>query len=254
VEALTLGSVLFLVGAGFLASFVDSVVGGGGLISLPSLLFVGLPPALALGTNKLAGVICSFTSSMSFLRSGKVDRKLVRVLFPVSFAGSVLGVLTVRHLPPDFLRPLVVVLLAVVAAYTFFRKDWGGRGTYAGTTPRVWTLGILFALALGYYDGFFGPGAGSFLLFAFLTLGFDFVLAAGNARVLNFASNIAAILTFALLGTVNWAYGLVMGVGMVAGALLGSRVALTRGAAFVRPLFLIVTALLIGKQLWSLLS
>jgi hypothetical protein len=254
VEGLTPGSALFLVGAGFLASFVDSVVGGGGLISLPSLLLTGLPPALALGTNKLAGVICSFTSSVSFLRSGKVDRALVRVLFPVSFVGSVLGVLTVRHLPPDFLRPLVVLLLAAVAVYTFLRKDWGGRATYAGPDPRIWALGLLFAFGLGYYDGFFGPGAGSFLLFAFLTLGFDFVLAAGNARVLNFASNIAAILTFALLGTVEWAHGLVMGVGMVAGALLGSRVALTRGAAFVRPLFLAVTVLLVGRQLWTLLS
>ena len=198
-----------------MASFVDSVVGGGGLISLPSLLFLGLPPQLALGTNKLAGVISSFTSSVAFFRSGHVETEIIRWFFPLSLGGSVLGVLAVRRLPSDFLRPLVVVMLVLVALYTVFRKEWGQHATYGGPTPRVWTLGGAAALGLGFYDGFFGPGAGSFLLFVFLMLGFDFVRGAGNARVLNFASNIAAIVTFALLGSVQYTAGLVMGIGMV---------------------------------------
>jgi len=252
VEPLTWGTTFFLVGAGFLASFVDSVVGGGGLISLPSLLFLGLPPQLALGTNKLAGVISSFTSSVAFFRSGHVETAIIRWFFPLSLGGSVLGVLAVRRLPSDFLRPLVVAMLVLVALYTVFRKEWGQHATYGGPTPRVWTLGGAAALGLGFYDGFFGPGAGSFLLFVFLMLGFDFVRGAGNARVLNFASNIAAIVTFALLGSVQYTAGLVMGIGMVAGALAGTRLALTKGAAYVRPLFLSVTTVLIGKQIWDL--
>ncbi len=252
-EPLTWGTALFLVVAGFFASFVDSVVGGGGLISLPSLLLLGLPPQLALGTNKLAGVISSFTSSLAFLRSGRVEMEIVRWFFPLSLGGSVLGVLTVRHVPSDFLRPLVVAMLVLVALYTVRRKEWGQHATYEGPTPRVWVWGGLASLGLGFYDGFFGPGTGSFLLFVFLMLGFDFVRGAGNARVLNFASNIAAIVTFALLGSVQYTAGLVMGIGMVAGALAGTRLALTKGAAYVRPLFLSITTLLIGKQIWDIL-
>ncbi|VBB05873.1 sulfite exporter taue/safe [Lucifera butyrica] len=253
-ESLTLQMTIFLLGAGFVASFIDSVAGGGGLVSLPALLLTGLPMPLALGTNKLASSMSSLTSTLSFMYSGKVKYRLVAWLFPLSFAGSVLGAYTVKQIPSEFLRPLVVVLLVAVTIYTVAKKNWGTCSTYTGITGKTAVLSGLAAAALGFYDGFFGPGTGSFLVFAFVMIGFDFVVAAGNAKVLNFASNIAAIITFVVLHSVNYQYGLVMGLGMIAGAIVGSQVAIRKGVAYVRPLFICVTAVLIGKQIWDLLS
>ncbi|WP_425059447.1 putative membrane transporter protein YfcA [Sporomusa carbonis] len=252
-ESISPEIIVFLLVAGFIASFIDSVVGGGGLISLPALMFTGLPPSVVLGTNKIAGTMSSMTSTISFLRSGKVDCRLVIWLFPLSFGGSVLGAYTVRHIPPEFLKPLVVILLVAVAVYTVLKKDWGNESTYRGLTKKTAFFAAVAAIGLGFYDGFFGPGAGSFLIFAFLLLGFDFVIAAGNAKVMNFASNIAAVLTFIWLDSVNFRYGLIMGGAMIVGAIVGSRLAIKSGATYVRPLFIGMTSLLIGKQLWDLM-
>lgn len=242
-----------LVVAGFFSAFVDSVVGGGGLISLPALLLTGLPPTMALGTNKMASCMGSLTSSLSFLRSGKIDMKLVKYLFWLSLVGAACGVVTVQQIPSQFLRPLVVVLLIGVSIYTIFRKNWGSENTYRGLTRRMFTLSCIVAFSIGFYDGFFGPGAGSFFMFAFLMIGFDFVTAAGNARALNFASNIASVIMFALYGSIAYEYALPMGLAMILGALAGTRLAIRKGAAYVRPLFLSVSAVMIGKQVWDLL-
>lgn len=249
-----IATLLFLIAAGFVAAFIDSVVGGGGLISLPALLFAGVPPGMALGTNKLAGTMGSLTSTISFMASGKINYRLVRWLFPLALAGSALGAYTVTRIPSEFLKPLVVVMLVLVGLYTAFKKSWGSVSTYRGLSRyAAWASGLV-AAGIGYYDGFFGPGTGSFLIFAFLLLGFDFVVAAGNAKVLNFASNIGSLLLFMLLGKVNYLYGLPMGLAMIAGALTGSQLAIRKGTTYVKPLFLVVTALLIGKQVWDLLQ
>ncbi|PYI53008.1 sulfite exporter TauE/SafE family protein [Paenibacillus flagellatus] len=250
----TLDIILFLIAAGFVASFVDSVVGGGGLISVPALLWTGLPPGIVLGTNKLGGTMSSLTSSISFLMSGKMDVRLVRKWFPLSLVGSAAGAYTVRLLPPDFLKPLVIVMLVAVTVYTLFKKKGPDRPAFTRLTTRIAVLGAVAAFAIGYYDGFFGPGTGSFLLFAFVLLGFDFVTAAGNAKALNLASNVGSLATFAFMGYVNPYYGVPMALAMVAGALVGSRFAIRKGASYVKPLFVGVTALLIGKQIWDLLS
>ena len=247
-----IGMLGFLVGMGFMASFIDAVVGGGGLISIPALMWTGLPPLQVLGTNKVAAVMGAFTSFVTFIRSGKVDMGLIRLLFPLSLLGSIVGVLVVRQLPPDFLRPLVVVLLIVVAVYSICKKDWGTTSTYHGMTRRMLFLSMLAALTFGFYDGFFGPGTGSFLLFAFLCAGFDFLGSAANARALNFASNIAAALLFSYFGAVNFAYAVPMGLAMVVGAYFGARLAITKGTGYVRPLFILMTTVLIGKQLFDL--
>lgn len=244
---------IFLLGAGFVAAFIDSVVGGGGLISMPALMMTGLPPGVVLGTNKLASICCSSTSSISFLRSGKMDLGLVKYLFPLSLIGSILGAYTVSLISPSFLKPLVVVMLVMVAIYTMLKKDWGDVSTYQGINKRAGILGGCAALLLGFYDGFFGPGAGSFLIFAFLMLGFDFVTAAGNAKALNMASNLGAVATFLLAGSVNYLYGLSMGVAMIIGAIVGSKFAIAKGTSYVKPLFIAITSLLIGKQLWDIL-
>ena len=137
--------------------------------------------------------------------------------------------------------------------YTFFKKDWGDQATYTGMTRKTAYLSGFVAFGLGYYDGFFGPGAGSFLIFAFLMIGFDFLQAAGNAKVLNLSSNAAALIVFGLLDSIHYGYGLVMSVGMIVGAIIGSRFAISQGTAYVRPLFMAVTTLLISKQLWDML-
>lgn len=251
-EGISLDIVGTLLVAGFLSAFIDAAVGGGGLISLPAMMMTGLPMSTVLGTNKLASMMGSMTSTLSFLHSGKVDKRLAARLFPLAFAGAAAGALTVRVLSPEFMRSLVVVLLLLVTIYTVFKKDWGTVSTYEGLKGRAVWLCPVAAFTLGYYDGFFGPGTGSFLIFAFLTFGFDFVVAAGNAKVLNFASNIGALLTFFLAGSVHFGYGLIMGSAMIFGALAGSRVAITHGVRYVRPLFLFVSVTLVGKQVWQL--
>jgi uncharacterized membrane protein YfcA len=253
VHHITLGTLSFLFISGFLASFIDSTVGGGGLVSLPALLFSGLPPALALGTNKVAGTFSSLTSSLSYLKSGKVNFDLVKFLVPMSLIGSILGAELVRHIPSGFLKPLVIVMLILVTVYTVLKRDMGKTSTYRGLTRAMICAAAGVAFAIGFYDGFFGPGTGSFLIFAFVLIGFDYVQASGNAKALNFASNIGALITFALLHAINWEYGIIMGVGMVAGAIAGSQVAIRNGAAYVKPIFICVTLVMIGKQLWTML-
>ncbi|QQE78153.1 TSUP family transporter [Alicyclobacillus sp. SO9] len=250
---IALGTIIFLVISGFLASFVDSTVGGGGLISLPALLLTGLPPAVAIGTNKLGGTASALTSTLSFLKSKKVHLHLVKYLIPLSLVGSVGGAELVHYLPTGFLRPMVIVMLIGVTAYTVFKPNVGLASTYSGMTRKVGVIVVSVALIIGFYDGFFGPGTGAFLVFAFIFTGFDFVEASGNAKVLNFASNIGALVTFAGLRTINYEYGIVMAVSMMAGAVVGSQLAIRKGARYVRPIFIAVTLLLISRQLWGLL-
>lgn len=252
-EHVSITMLLFLMGAGFVAAFVDSVVGGGGLISLPAFLLAGLPPTMALGTNKMAGVMGTMTSTITFFRSGKIDLALVRYLFPLALLGSALGVVVVQLIPPQFLKPILVVMLLLVGIYSLCKRDFGAVSTYRGMNRKKAILSGLLALIIGFYDGFFGPGAGTFFLFGFLMLGFDYVVAAGNARALNLASNFAAMVSFAFSGLINYYYSIPVGLAMIAGAWVGSRLAIRRGVTYVKPLFIVVTCLLIGKQVWDLL-
>lgn len=253
-EDLSIQVIIFLVVMGFVASFVDSVVGGGGLITIPALLFLGIPPVQAFGTNKLAATFGSLTSTISFLRSGKINLKLSAILFPLAFIGSAFGAYVVTLVPSNFLRPLVIVLLILVTIYTLLKKDWGSSSTFQKLTRKTGTLVVMMAIGIGFYDGFFGPGTGSFLLFGFLMLGFNFVESAGNAKVLNFASNISATLMFIYLDSVLYSYAIPMAIAMIAGAILGSQTAIRKGAAYVRVLFVSVTVILISKQIWDLIS
>jgi len=251
-ELLDPGMLAFLVFFGFMAAFIDAIVGGGGLISIPALMWTGIPPVYALGTNKMAAVMGAAMSFTTFLKSGNINGWLIRRLFPLSLIGSVCGVLVVRLVPSGILRPMVVTMLVLVLIYSIFKKDWGKTSTYDGVTPKMLVLSGFVALCLGFYDGFFGPGTGSFLLFAFLMLGFDFLGAAANARALNFASNIAGISVFLYFGLVDFSYAIPMGLAMIVGAYCGAKMALKKGTSFVRPLFIVMTTVLIGKQLLDL--
>ena len=247
-ENLDLFNIVLFVVTGFVAAFIDSTVGGGGLISVPALLTSGLPVSMVLGTNKLAASMGAVTSVISFWRSGNINKKLVISLVPM----SMIGAFTVHLLPQDFMRNLVVVMLVLIAAYTYRHKEWGSF--QSRTDFSFWALAgaFLMALCMGFYDGFFGPGTGTFLIFGFLFLGCDFVTAAGNGKALNTASNLAGLATFIFNGSVVWVYGIIMGLSMIAGAYFGTKMAIKHGAAYVRPLFLTVTTLLIGKQIYDI--
>jgi uncharacterized membrane protein YfcA len=251
---LDISTIAFLAVFGFIAAFIDSCVGGGGLISLPALLGLGIDPYYALGTNKLAGTISSATSSTTFISMGKYDRKLMVILFPVSLAGALIGAKTVLFIPPELLRILVIVMMALIFVYTLVNKKFGHEAAFKGFTPVTLGWGIPLTFLIGFYDGFFGPGTGSFFVFMMVLLfGYDFVIGAGNGRILNFASNIAALAVFILEGKVIFLPGLTMGVAMLVGASLGARMAVKTGVRYVRPLFLIVSISLITKMVYELI-
>lgn len=236
---------------GFLAAFIDAVVGGGGLISIPTLLAIGLPPSIALGTNKLASVFGSMTSAFRFIRSGKVDLKLVGRLFVPVFILAMLGASLATFLPAQLLKPIVIVILTLVLLYTIFKKDWGDvRRVQSFTVKKAILITILLSL-IGFYDGFLGGGTGSFMMFILLMFGFDFLGAAGNAKVLNFASNLGALILFMILGEVNYLYGLIMAASMIVGSYVGAMFAIKQGVGYVKVLFIVVTALLILKNAYD---
>ncbi len=141
--------ILFLMFMGFIAAFIDAIVGGGGLIGLPALLWTGISPVVALGTNKVAAVMGALTSFVTFIRSGKVNFSIIKILFPLAFIGSLCGVVVVRQIPPDFLRPLVIMLLIGVTIYSLLKKDWGEASTYDGiTVRRLYLSGLIAFLPL----------------------------------------------------------------------------------------------------------
>nr|WP_106781704.1 TSUP family transporter [Lysinibacillus timonensis] len=248
---LDLSIILILFILGFLAAFIDSVVGGGGLISLPALLFTGLSPSAAVATNKLAGTMGSLTSTITFYRSGNLEIKKLAKLFPIVFVAAAIGAWIVHLMDPSILKPLMLFMLAAVLVYTLMKKDWGSISTYQKLSPLKYFGFFLLIFAIGFYDGFLGPGTGSFLIFAFLMIGYDFLHAAGNAKFLNFGSNIGALVMFIFLGQINYAYGFIMGIAQILGAICGSKFAIKRGSGYVRGLFIVVTVILLAKNAYD---
>jgi len=245
---LDLTLLLLLICLAFLASFIDSVVGGGGLITLPALLFAGLNPSAAVATNKLVGTMGSLTSTIMFYKTGKLDIKSIYKLFPLSFIGSLCGAWAVHLIDPALLKPFMLVMLALVAIYTLIKKDFGKIAQKQTAKAKHALVFFIAVFCIGFYDGFLGPGTGSFLIFAFIIAGYDFIHAAGSAKFLNFASNIAALILFTALGEVNFVYGIPMGLAGIVGAIIGSRFAINKGISYIRLLFIIVTFTLLIKN------
>jgi uncharacterized protein len=237
---------------GFLAALVDAIAGGGGLISLPALLLVGVPPHLALGTNKFASTIGSLNSSIAFARSGKVFFSVVKWQIPFTFLGAGLGVWSVLHISSDFLTKAVPVLVLLVGFYTLFHKNLGLEDNFQGLTLWKRTIGFIFAFVIGFYDGFFGPGTGSFLIFAFITIyGFDFIVASANAKVLNFTSNLVSLILFAWSGKILYMYGIPMAFFMLLGSQVGTRLAIRNGSRLVKPIFVTMSLLVAAKLIYQ---
>lgn len=233
---------------GVFVGFIDSIAGGGGLVSLPMLLAMGLPPNLAIGTNKLAAACGNIVSSVQFIRAGKTKLSLAWRMIPLALAGSAAGSAFMIYLPEDVLRPLLLVVLAVTAAVVFFKRDIGRSG--ASEPAKVFSAKILAAsFAIGAYDGFAGPGAGTFMVIVFAMVGFDFVVAAGNAKILAVGTNCTSLLLFIMWDQILYEYAVVLAAGLMIGAYFGSRTAIRCGAPFIRFVMMVVTIALIGKLL-----
>ena len=239
-----------LLALAFCAGLVDSAVGGGGLIQIPALLLFcpGVPVPTVLGTNKAAGIAGTSVAAVQYARRTRIPWK---TLLPGAFTAlvfSLLGARTVSRLDPALLRPLMLGLLVVMAIYTFARRGFGETHAprFAGRTQAL--LLLLTGAVLGFYDGFFGPGTGSLLLFVYITLfGFDFLTAAAGAKVSNVATNVSAVAYFVATGHVLWALALPMAACNIAGSLTGARLAMGKGRPYIRILFLLVLAALIVK-------
>jgi uncharacterized membrane protein YfcA len=241
----------------FAAGFVDAIVGGGGLIQLPA-LFVFLPPHLAasvplvFGTNKLTSMCGTSVAVAQYSRRVQVPWRSILPAAGTAFIFSALGARVVQMIHNDFLKPLTLVLLVAVAVYTYSQKNFGHLHAPKFLADHERFAAILVGLVIGFYDGFFGPGTGSFLIFIFIGLfGFDFLTASASAKVINLATNLAAVLTFAARGDVLYGYALPTGACNVAGAIIGTRLAILRGNRFVRVLFLAVVSVMIARFAWE---
>ncbi|MGL4980789.1 MAG: sulfite exporter TauE/SafE family protein [Fusobacteriaceae bacterium] len=245
----TLTTFLWLGSACFTAAFIDSIAGGGGLISLPAYMAAGIPPHIALGTNKVAASFSSFSSSLKFWKAGKVNLALMKYLVPFSFIGAIIGVKTVVLIDSKHLYPIALGLLIFTIIYTLYNKNMGNSDDFAGLDNMNIKKGIAMALGLGFYDGFFGPGTGSFLIFLLIRIfKYDFINASGNSKILNLSSNLASVITFILLGKVNYLYALSMAVFMFAGAQFGSQFAILKGSKFIKPIFITVSTIVAIKM------
>jgi uncharacterized membrane protein YfcA len=244
-------TLLLACAAALLAGFVDSVAGGGGLIQLPALLLLypSVPHEDLFGTNKVASLCGTATSLARYAQSVPVPWRAVAPSALAAFAASFAGANLASRMPLTWMRPLVVVLLLAVLVWTLLAPT-------RGLAPReqaapAWA-GAVLGLGLGFYDGFFGPGTGSFLLFAFVAwLGMDFLSASAGAKAVNVATNVAALSAFALGGHVRWELAWPMALCNVLGAQLGTKLALDRGAGFVRRAFVAVVTLLLARLGWT---
>jgi uncharacterized protein len=233
-------ALVLLVAAGFGAGVVDAIGGGGGLLTVPALLAVGLPPELAIPTNKGQAVFGAVASATSFWRRQGIDRDRAVPAFVCGVLGSLAGAALLLAMRPEPLRPIVLAMLVFAGVLVAVPRRVQPRDT-----PRVHPRLVLVAIALvlGFYDGFFGPGVGSLLIIAFATfLGDSLTRASGNAKVVNLASNLAAFTMFAVLGKIQWHFALPMAAANALGASVGARLALRRGDQFVRVVLLCAVA------------
>lgn len=244
---MTLADVAFLTAVAFVAGVVDAIAGGGGLLTVPALLAAGLPPHLAIATNKGQSTFGAFSALVAFWRAGMIEPRRARLTFPLAFLGSLLGAWLLLLVRPDVLRPVVLVLLVGVAIFVAGRRS---PPRAAARVPGSWALPVAgaWSLLFGAYDGFFGPGTGTFLIVGFVALlGDPLARASAAAKVVNFASNLSALLLFAAKGAVVWHVALPMAAAQLLGGHLGAHLTVRRGDVLVRRVVLLVVLVLCVK-------
>lgn len=244
--------VLALVAAAVAAGFVDSIAGGGGLITLPVLMLAGLPADQALATNKVQGSFGAATAAFSFARSGLVDLRRQLPSAALAAAAGAAGALLVTALPTQALRVVLPVVLIGIALFFALKPGLNDIDRAPRLTPAAFALTAVPGVA--FYDGLIGPGAGAFYMIAFVTLaGYGILRATAHTKLLNFASNIGALGAFALTGQPLWLLGLLMGAGQMLGAWLGSRMAMRIGARVIKPLLVVTSTALALRLVWQML-
>lgn len=248
---ITLILLLFLTGLG--AGTVDAMAGGGGLITLPVLLSTGMSPVEALATNKLQGSFGTFAASRYFVRRKLVDLREMRGMIVATFVGAVLGTVLVQLLDTQMLARVMPGLLVLIALYFMFSPRISDQDSERRMSAGLFTG--LVASSIGFYDGFFGPGTGTFFTIAFVSLaGFSLARATAHTKILNFTSNIASLLFFALGGHIVWLAGMIMAVGQLLGGQLGAKLVVSKGTRLIRPLIVIVTLAMSAKLLMTQLD
>ena len=245
---------IFLAIASGFAGFVDAMAGGGGLIQLPALL-VGLPNKdlpLILGTNKVPSIFGTAAAARNYFKNIKPDIPLTITMMVPAFAGSMAGAALAATIPKEFFKPFLVFLLLVVAIYTWRKPEMGMNENLKYTNRKRLVIVAIIGLLIGFYDGIFGPGTGTFLVFFLVSaIGFAFLKASATAKLVNIATNAGAILSFQLTGHIWWQLGLLLAFANVTGAIIGSRLAIRGGSPLVRKVFLAVTFLLIARVAWD---
>ena len=247
---MSIGSFLFLFLAAGFAGFVDSVAGGGGLVQLPALLLgvANKPIPLILGTNKIPSIFGTSSAAFSYFKKVKPDLRLTSMMAIPAFVGSVLGAHLASHFPTAVFHPLILTLLVLVGIYTWRKPQLGMHENLRFTHRTSHYVVALCGLLIGFYDGLFGPGTGTILVFLLvMVIGYEFLKASATAKLVNIATNFGAILTFQITGHIWWKLGLALAIANVSGAIIGSRLALRGGSPLVRKVFLIVVAILITK-------
>jgi uncharacterized membrane protein YfcA len=247
VSDLAFNLLLLLFVAAFIAGFVDSIAGGGGLITIPAMLIVGIPPLQTLGTNKLQSMFGAASATIAYARKGHVDLKKQLPMAVMAVAGGAIGALIATIVPGSVLRALMPFLLVAIALYFALKPNLSDDDRHQRITPFL--FGMTFVPLIGLYDGVFGPGTGSFFMLAFVSLaGFGVLKATAHTKLLNLGSNVGAFIVFMVGGVVLWKIGLMMGLGQFLGAQVGSRFAMKSGAKLIKPL-LIVTCVALAIKL-----
>ena len=239
-----------LFATGFGAGLIDAMAGGGGLITIPVLLGLGMPPQTALGTNKLQGTFGSGSAMLHFVRAGAVDLSACAAGIAWTACGAGLGTIAVQSLDPAFLRAAIPLLLIAIALFMLFSPRLGMADVRERMGRR--TFFLVFGCSIGFYDGFFGPATGTFWAMAFvLVLGFNLTRATAFTKAMNFTSNLVSLVFFLANGFVSFPEGIVMGMGQFAGARVGARLVIRRGSRFIRPVFIAVVVAISLKLLWQ---
>ena len=239
----SLEHIIWLCAAAFAAGFVDAIVGGGGLIQTPAALVVlrGFPVASAIGSVKLPSFSGTFFAAIQYTRKVRLKATLTAVMCTVAFFFSYAGSELLTLLSNDFMKPVLLVVLTGVAIYTYTKKDFGQHEAKTLSFSRELAYGVLISSVLGFYDGFIGPGTGSFLILAMISLlGYDFLHASAQAKLVNLATNLGSIVLFSLKGKIIWPVALPMALFNAAGGWLGARMAIARGNQFIRLFFLVI--------------
>lgn len=242
-------SILLLLGfAALVAGFVDSIAGGGGMITIPALYLAGIPPHEALGTNKFGAVFGTFSATLHFYKNGYLDLKKCGIFIAFAFVFSLCGTILVQIINADFLKKCIPFLLIFFALYFLFSKKVEQETSKA----RFGKIALAFVIGgIGFYDGFFGPGTGSFLMMSLISLGgFGIKDALAQAKLYNFATNIASVLMFALFGHILFTVGIIMAIGQFVGANIGAKMALRYGIRIIKPLVVIVCIVMCVKLLF----